>query len=331
MSEADDDMDVQAAEYVLGTLDAEGRSNVRMQMSIDPAFADRVAQWERRLGELHALVDAVEPPASSWEWIKARIAAAPSDGKMWMPGLDDAAKGTTLRDPHASLAARPVAKQVEPAAAPARPILTPTPSALPVPVAANSNVVELRRRAGTWRTLAVATSALAASLAAFGIFREVRPDMMPAGLQPREKIVERVVEKEVIRTVEVAGQRVAEFVAVFQREDSLPAPSFIMTVDIDKKTVSLRRVGAEQTAQNNYELWIVTPEAPRPRSLGLVAEEGFTVRRALGDYDAPTLSRATFGISLEPRGGSPTGQPTGPVVHGRLVQTTPAAFPGQTP
>ena len=66
-------------------------------------------------------------------------------------------------------------------------------------------------------------------------------------------------------------------------------------------------------------------------SLGLLAEQDYTVRRALADYDAPTLHRATFGISLEPTGGSPTGQPTGPVVHGKLIQTTPAAFPGGTP
>jgi anti-sigma-K factor RskA len=37
-------------------------------------------------------------------------------------------------------------------------------------------------------------------------------------------------------------------------------------------------------------------------------------------------------VSVEPTGGSPTGAPTGPVVFtGKLVQTTPAAFPGATP
>jgi anti-sigma-K factor RskA len=313
MSEADDDKDVMAAEYALGTLDADGRNNVRMMMSVDPAFADKVAQWERRLGELHALVDQVEPPESSWEWIKARIAAEPVGSKVWMPGLDEAAKGTTHRDP---LAVTPLPPEAKPAAAPlAKPASGP-------PAAANSNEVELARRAGSWRRAAIGASAIAAGLAAFAVFREVKP---------RVEVVERVVEKEVVRTVEVPGQRVAEFVAVFQREDSLPAPSFIMTVDIDKKTVSLRRVGANQPPDNNYELWIVTPQTPRPRSLGLVAENDYTVRRALADYDAPTLANATFGISLEPRGGSPTGQPTGPVIHGKLVQTTPATFPGGTP
>lgn len=327
MSGIDDDKDVLAAEYVLGTLDAEDRNNVLMQMSIDTAFAERVALWERRIGELHALVDPVEPPATSWEWIKARIATETPRSYVWMPALTEAAAGVSSVDPHAPARAAPPQPAATPPIAPRATSETPSvpepakPGAPPRPVSPPAaNVIELRRRAGTWRTIALAASALAATLAGVAVFREVSP-----------RIVEKVVEKEIVRTVEVPGQRVAEFVAVFQTNDNTPAPAFLMTVDIDKKTVSLRRVGAESREQNSYELWIVTPEQPRPRSLGLVADDGFTVRRALADYDAPTLTRATFGISVEPRGGSPTGQPTGPAIHGRLVQTTPATFPGGTP
>ena len=35
------------------------------------------------------------------------------------------------------------------------------------------------------------------------------------------------------------------------------------------------------------------------------------------------ISSATYGISLEPVGGSPTGRPTSPAIHARLVQATP--------
>ncbi|BAT59200.1 anti-sigma-K factor rskA [Variibacter gotjawalensis] len=320
MSTIDDDKDVLAAEYALGSLDAEGRGNVLMQMSLDPAFVERVAYWERRIGELHALVEPVEPPATSWEWIKARIAAEAPRDTLWMPNLADAAKGSTTVDPFASVRAAAAVATAAKVAEPTGEVAKLGAPPRPAPVAPASNVVELKQRAGMWQRVAIGTSAIAAGLAALAVFREVSP-----------RIVEKVVEKEVVRTVEVPSQRVAEFVAVFQRDDNLPAPSFIMTVDIDKKTVSLRRVGAEQREQNSYELWVVTPQQTRPRSLGLVAENEYTVRRALGDYDAATLSRATFGISVEPKGGSPTGQPTGPVVHGRLVQTTPATFPGGTP
>ena len=36
------------------------------------------------------------------------------------------------------------------------------------------------------------------------------------------------------------------------------------------------------------------------------------------------MMNATFAVSLEPEGGSPTGQPTGPVVFsGKLIKATP--------
>jgi anti-sigma-K factor RskA len=302
MSDTEDDKDVLAAEYVLGTLDADDRANANMLMAIDPAFAANIVRWERRLGELHALVDSVEPPKSNWDWIKARIAGVEPNRHMWLPGLDEATEAG---------AQRPSEKP-------------PAPEFVAPP---RSEVVQLSSRLRRWQRIGVGAAALAASLAAVGVVREVRPVLLPEALRP--KIVERTVE--VVRTVEVPSQRAAEFVAVFQRDDAQPAPSFLLTVDVERKTVSIRRVGAEQPSQKSYELWILPAQAPRPRSLGLVADDQFTVRRALADYDAPTLTNATFGISLEPTGGSPTGQPTGPVIHGKLIQTSPAAFPGGTP
>ncbi len=47
-----DEKDVLAAEYVLGTLDSDDRANVEMLFTLDPDFAAAVAKWERRLGEL---------------------------------------------------------------------------------------------------------------------------------------------------------------------------------------------------------------------------------------------------------------------------------------
>lgn len=333
MSDADDDKDVLAAEYVLGTLDADDRANVQMLMAIDPTFAASVVRWERRLGELHALVEPVEPPAGNWEWIKARIAAVEPTGKVWLPSLDEAASGrpveTEPRRPSREPEPLGFGENRDPKLAHIVELMAATRAAPggPEAPARRGEVVDIASRVRRWQRISVGVSALAASIVGVAVLRDVRPALLPSALRPTPVVVEKVVE--VVR--EVPSQRVAEFVAVFQRDDALPAPAFLLTVDVERKTVSLRRVGAEQPADKNYELWIVTPQAPRPRSLGLLAEQDFTVRRALADYDAPTLTRATFGISLEPTGGSPTGQPTGPVVHGRLIQTTPAAFPGGTP
>jgi anti-sigma-K factor RskA len=47
------------------------------------------------------------------------------------------------------------------------------------------------------------------------------------------------------------------------------------------------------------------------------------VRTTLASYDPGVISGATYGISLEPTGGSPTGRPTSPAIHAKLVQATP--------
>jgi hypothetical protein len=76
------DADGLAAEYVLGTLDAEERAQARSLVAAEEAFAGKVKVWERRLGELHLMVEPVEPDAGIWERIRTRLpesrpAAAP--------------------------------------------------------------------------------------------------------------------------------------------------------------------------------------------------------------------------------------------------------------
>jgi anti-sigma-K factor RskA len=60
-----------------------------------------------------------------------------------------------------------------------------------------------------------------------------------------------------------------------------------------------------------FELWAIAPGATRPRSLGVIPPDG-----ELKLFPLPSDLRdgATLAISIEPIGGSPTQQPTGPVV-----------------
>ena len=106
-----------------------------------------------------------------------------------------------------------------------------------------------------------------------------------------------------------------EFVAVLTAEGANPA--FVATVDVARGTMSLRQVaGAAAPADKSYELWAIVPDTP-PRSLGLV--EQASLSRALSEKPSPDL---TFAISLERKGGSPSGAPEGPVVFkGSLVPT----------
>jgi hypothetical protein len=71
----DDDFDSLAAEYVLGTLEADERTRANVLLDVDQAFRTRVRQWERRLGELHLMVEPVEPDRQIWERLRGKIGA----------------------------------------------------------------------------------------------------------------------------------------------------------------------------------------------------------------------------------------------------------------
>ena len=96
--------------------------------------------------------------------------------------------------------------------------------------------------------------------------------------------------------------------------------------------LAVRAVGAEPQAGKSYELWLVSDKYPEPRSLGLIGAAAYTVRQSDTEYDPVIINRATYAVSLEPEGGSPTGAPTGPVLYsGKLLQATPPDFPARVP
>ncbi len=289
----DEDRDAIAAEYVLGTLDADERAQAEALVLFEPAFAEAVGRWERRLGELNVLVTAVEPPAAVWERIKAQLPNVPPSEAIRLPAIEP-----------------------------------PKPPA-PETNVAGAEVIDLTQRMRRWRGLTVMTGTLAACLVALVLAQEFRPGLLPPTWRPTPQVVERVVEKpvEVVKEVvrEVPSARAAQFVAVFQKSEQSPA--FLLSVDTDKRTVTVRQVAADQLADKSYELWIATQPGAAPKSLGIISKEDFTVRATLASYDPLVINNATYGISLEPLGGSPTGAPTGPVIHARLVQVTPPQAP----
>jgi hypothetical protein len=76
----DEDTDLLAAEFVLGTLDVEERANAQSLLRMDHGFIAMVRIWERRFGELHLMVEPVEPESKIWQRIKTKLAEiAPSE------------------------------------------------------------------------------------------------------------------------------------------------------------------------------------------------------------------------------------------------------------
>jgi len=72
----DDDLSALAAEYVLGTLEPDERTRANVLLDVDHGFRGLVRVWEHRFGELHLMVEPVEPDAKIWQRIKGKLGAA---------------------------------------------------------------------------------------------------------------------------------------------------------------------------------------------------------------------------------------------------------------
>src|SRR5689334_6490698 len=154
-----------AAEYALGTLDAEERVQVQTMMAVDVSYAAVCEAWEFRLGALNQMVGLVEPRAEVWERIKAAIAGpaaaaaeATSEPQLVTP---DTAEATA--PPLASEIPAPQGQALAPATEP--PVTMVPRRAEPV-ATGDADVIRLAARVRQWRTVANAMTALAAVLLA---------------------------------------------------------------------------------------------------------------------------------------------------------------------
>jgi anti-sigma-K factor RskA len=66
-------------------------------------------------------------------------------------------------------------------------------------------------------------------------------------------------------------------------------------------------------AGSDFELWAL-PKGRTPVSLGVLPAEGATTRTLTPIQKEALASSSQVAVSIEPRGGSPTGQPTGDIV-----------------
>lgn len=111
------------------------------------------------------------------------------------------------------------------------------------------------------------------------------------------------------------------FAAVLQRDAG--APAMLVDVDLAARRLTVRPFAAAAPAGRAYELWIIDPSLGAPRSLGLVPASG-DAHDSLASLDPAVVTAATYAVTLEGPGGSPTGQPTSaPVLSGRLSPAPP--------
>lgn len=233
--------DMQAAEYVLGTLSAEERAEFEALLATDQAAQQAVAAWERRLAPLGDAVEDVTPPARIWGAIENALP-------------------------------RPVRPTPDPIE---RDLLGQLPG-----------VALLRHSRDRWRRATYVLGALAAGLILVGVERSLVPRQESQGA----------------------------YVAVVNRGGDEPA--LIIRVDLASRTVFVRPVAAEVPKGHSLELWYIG-QGKTPKSMGLVDK---AERKMRLPADA-SLEKADFAVTVEPEGGSPTGNPTGPIVYsGQLLK-----------
>jgi anti-sigma-K factor RskA len=95
-------------------------------------------------------------------------------------------------------------------------------------------------------------------------------------------------------------------------------PNFVAAISTDGRSLTIVPASLLTADKRSMELWLI-PEGGKPASLGLIAA-GQPVQLNVPQNLLPLVgSGATLAVSLEPLGGSPTGQPTGEVIaHGNL-------------
>lgn len=257
--------DLRAAEYVLGTLDADERAAFERERAADPAAEAAVRAWERRLAPLARAVPEAEPGGGVWQGIAGRIART---------------------------GAATNAADSAPAHAEAPPAGVPGPG--PDSAANDNRLRDLRRQLRLWRFTAAGTGLVAAGLALLVLTGGPRP----GSGQPEAK-----------------GEGEDRYVAVVTSAGDLPA--LIVSVDTAAGTARVRPVAAQAPSGRSLELWYVGPGAA-PKPLGLLGDEATRLRLP---PEAGRSGAGLIAVSVEPPGGSPTGQPTGQVIYtGKLIR-----------
>jgi anti-sigma-K factor RskA len=265
-----------AAEYALGTMRGLTRRRFERLLSGDADLRDLVQDWESRVNLLAERAPAVEPPPHVWEEIARRTG--------------------------------------------------------PVPAAAHAGGVKwLWESLGFWRGAAALTTAAAAALALYIALQP--PGVAPQQLEALNERLDRIEgsTRSLAGTpneIAALGDRVAglasrlnavapvpSHVAVLLDKDRRP----MMTADLDvadnRLVLRLNIKPPRDFTAKVLEVWLMAPGGT-PHSLGLFPSEksGTTAAFTLSHDVAETLASGALAVSLEPSGGSTTGQPSGPVL-----------------
>lgn len=116
-----------------------------------------------------------------------------------------------------------------------------------------------------------------------------------------------------------------EFVWVLT--DGQKRPNFVVGYDEERKRMTVIPLDAPAESDRDMQLWLIPASgSAEPRSLGLLQPTGLATLQVRDAIFEASADPGVLAVSVEPRGGSTAGAPTGPVIlQGKptLVPTAP--------
>ena len=245
-----------AAEYALGTLDADERAQVETMMAVDTDFTAMVEAWEQQARR-------AEPDGRLGRAAAERLGEDQGRDRAFATAGAAGAAGRT------AAAAAEIAS-AEPRRGRGR-------STVPTSIqlaGAGAALAQCRDRDDGDRRGAGRDDRGRGLSARICCPTALRP-------KPRTQVVE-------VKTPPAPAVPSAQYVAVLQKDGG--APAFILTVDAATKNFTVRKVGAAAEPGKSFELWLISDKLPQPRSLGVIGGGDFTARPVLASYDADIVN-----------------------------------------
>jgi hypothetical protein len=265
---SNDELNALAAEYVLGTLDYEERKGANALLEVDPTFRGVVRIWERRFGDLHLMVESVEPDPQLWVRIKPKMAGI----EQIAPAIPSSAEV-----PAAAAAATPAPEAVA--------VTPPAEPASPAPeVAAAAPVPEGATAAAEPKTEAVVAPVESAAMPA--------PDAPPAETPPAEVKPPAIAEAE-LKLAELAALLPVAAEQGDAASTGQPAPAGALPAATGE---SMPEGGLHTHAPDLVPRGFVPPAPMMTRGTPIVVEK--PVRKPARGWAAATLTMALIAVAL---------------------------------
>ena len=294
-----------AADYALGTLRDPARKRFERLLADDPSLADLAQDWELRVNLLAESAPVVEPPAHVWDRIAQRIGHASAPVReSWLKRWWDSIGFWRGLGAVAAAAAAALAVHV----------------ALQPGVGPEELITTLDQRlAGIEAELAAINTTRREVGALDGRLARIENATLALGQTPREiaALAGRLAGIESrLNAATLAPSHVAVLIDKYQR------PMMTADLDVSEGWLALRlNIKPPRDFTNKIlEVWMMQ-SGGIPRSLGLFPSEksGTTTVLVLSRDIAEALAKGALEVSLEPSGGSTTGEPSGPVLFSGAV------------